>query len=89
MIKYQRVDNIFQKQIGKSFCLLKNKGSSVYKINHTAFFLWELLEKKQTKKSLSIALSDKYKISLSKAQQDVEDFLEYYIAEKLIKKTSN
>ena len=88
MVNYCRVENTFQKKVSGSLCLLKSKDKYVYKLNETAGFLWELLSKKQSKQELIKALSNKYKISQSQAEKDVDNFLKYYLGEKLIKKVS-
>jgi hypothetical protein len=89
MAKYCHSEEVFQKKIDGSVCLLKSKDRYVYKLNETASFLWELLNKKGSRKELSKALIKKYKIPESQAQKDVEDFLKYYLSENLIKKVSD
>ncbi|MFA6814596.1 MAG: PqqD family protein [Patescibacteria group bacterium] len=88
MVNYCRVENIFQKVVDDSLCLLKNKDKFVYKLNETAAFLWQLLEKKSSRKKLIEALSANYQIPYSQAEKDVDNFLKYYLGEKLIKKVS-
>ena len=89
MTSFCRSDDVFGKVVDRSLCLLKNKDKYVYKLNDTAAFLWELLENPQTSTKLTKALIKKYRISQSQAQKDVEDFLKYYLGEKLIKKVSD
>jgi hypothetical protein len=89
MASYSCVDDVFEKVINGSLCLLKNKDKFVYRFNETASYLWKLLKKQQSQEDLIKALSSKYKIPLSQAQKDVEDFLKYYLSENLIKKVSD
>ena len=89
MIKYSQVSDVFQRNIGHNLCLLKNKDKFVYKLNKTSVFLWELLQKPQSKENLNKALSHKYKIPQSQAQKDIKDFLKYYLGDNLIKKVSD
>ena len=88
MANYCRVHNVFQKNIDDSLCLLKDKDKFVYKLNETASFLWEILDKDCSIEKLVKSLSKKYKISHTQAQKDVEQFLAYYLKEGLIKKVS-
>ena len=83
---YCRSDFIFQRKIDNTLCLLKNKDKYVYKLNETASFLWQMLEKETSSEDLSQALSKKYNIPLTQASADVVNFLTYWLKEKLIKK---
>jgi len=83
---YCRSDFIFQRKIDNTLCLLKNKDKYVYKLNETASFLWQMLEKETSSEDLSQALSKKYNIPLTQASADVDNFLTYWLKEKLIKK---
>jgi len=83
---YCHSDSVFSKVIDNSLCLLKNKDKYVYKLNETASFLWQMLEKETPSEDLSQALSKKYNIPLEQASSDVDSFLTYWLKEKLIKK---
>lgn len=68
--------SVVSKKVDSCLVLYKPKTTSFIELNETASFLWDLLSKPISKKSLVNKFIKKYQIDEKNAQEDVEEFLE-------------
>ena len=88
MIYYNQILGIHQRQVGDDLCLLKQKDKFIHKLNPSAALLWQALEEPSTLDDLAKVLVKHYQIDLDQARSDTQQFLDYYLKEKLITKSS-
>ena len=88
MIYYSQSPEVYQRQVGGDLCLLKQKDKFIHKLNPSAALLWQALEQPSTLDNLAEVLVNHYQIDLDQARSDTQQFLDYYLKEKLITKSS-
>jgi len=83
---YQRKKDVVVRSVAGENVLIPVQGctSSVYTLNNTGCFLWELLAQARSEGHLADALVARYSITQDAAQQDVKTFLNDLIRMELV-----
>jgi len=74
-MKFKKNPLFFSKIIGVEWVLLKQESSYCYKLNETAGFLWQKLDKPKTSEELLKSMRDVYEIEDIQAKKDINDFI--------------
>lgn len=74
-MRFQKNPLFFSKLIGTEWVLLKQESPYCYKLNETAGFLWQKLDKPKTLEDLLRSIKDIYEIENIQAKKDIDDFI--------------
>jgi hypothetical protein len=74
-MRFQKNSLFFSKLIGKEWVLLKQESSYCYKLNETAGFLWQKLDKPRNSEELLKFIKDIYEIEDIQAKKDINGFI--------------
>lgn len=85
MTKYKINKGYIIQKIGNKTTIFDSEKSLLYSFNESASFIFNKVKNGQSMNTLINSLSKKFKISLNKAENDVNDFINELSAKKIIK----
>jgi len=74
-MKFQRNPLFFSKLIEGEWVLLKQDSTYCYKLNESAGFLWQKLDKPKTSEELLKFMSGTYEVEDIQAKKDIDSFI--------------
>lgn len=85
MTKYKIIKGYIIQKIGNKTTIFDSEKSLLYTFNESASFIFNKIKNGRSRNTLINSLSKKFKISLNKAENDVNDFINELSAKKIIK----
>ena len=79
-----RQADVHQQQVNESIVILNPSEGKSHELNETGMYLWRQLEKEQTYTTLLENLCSEYDVSNEQATQDISDFIDTMLDQKLI-----
>ena len=81
---YCKASDVHERVVDGKVLLYKSGSKCVYELNESASFLWNNLSKNTTSSKLVELLRNFYEVSLSDANRDVSEFLNFYLLKKIV-----
>ena len=86
MATYSIPENITWKKMDEGIVVLKLETGDYFTLNETAGYIWNQLIEKQSYEAMVSNFLDQFECEANEVKQDIEETLEYFESEELIKK---